>query len=75
MIYTICKQKIVVMQNIYFSAINTLLAFWKARVGSALFASFAEVNVMYIPQDPPGATCADLLAASMQSVTSPHASV
>ena len=26
---------------------------FKARVGSALFAFFAEVNVMYIPQDPP----------------------
>ena len=26
---------------------------FKARVGSALFAIFAEVNVMYIPQDSP----------------------
>ena len=26
---------------------------FKARVGSALFTIFAEVNVMYIPQDPP----------------------
>ena len=25
----------------------------KARVGSALFAIFAEANVMYIPQDSP----------------------
>ena len=25
----------------------------KTRVGSALFIFFAEVNVMYIPQDPP----------------------
>ena len=26
---------------------------FKARVGSALFANFAEANVMYIPQDSP----------------------
>ena len=26
---------------------------FKARVGSALFAIFAEANVMYIPQDSP----------------------
>ena len=26
---------------------------FKARVGSALFAIFAEANVMYIPQDTP----------------------
>ena len=26
---------------------------FKARVGSALFTFFAEVNVMYIPSDPP----------------------
>ena len=32
---------------------------FKARVGSALFAIFAEANVMYIPQDSPlGGRCA-----------------
>ena len=38
---------------------------FKARVGSALFVFFfAEVNVMYIPQDSTsGATCANLLVA------------
>ena len=40
---------------------------FKARVGSALFAIFAEANVMYIRQDPPGATLADLLAYSSRS--------
>ena len=47
---------------------------FKARVGSALFAIFAEANVTYIPQDSPLVLhFADLLAAGMQPVTSPHA--
>ena len=47
---------------------------FKARVGSALFAIFAEANVMYIPpRFTSGATLADLLAAGAQPVTSPHA--
>ena len=45
---------------------------FKARVGSALFAIFAEANVMYIPQDSPLVLpLADLLAAGAQPVTSP----
>ena len=41
---------------------------FKARVGSALFTIFAEVNVMYIPpRFTSGATLADLLVASMQA--------
>ena len=45
---------------------------FKVRVGSALFAIFAEANV-HSPRFTSGATLADLLAASMQPVTSPHA--
>ena len=53
--------------------VTSLLGF-KARVGSALFAIFAEVNVMYIPQDSPLVLhIADLLVAGAQPVTSPHA--
>ena len=47
---------------------------FKARVGSALFI-FAEVNVMYIPQDPP--LVLHMLTSgqlTLQPVTSPHAS-
>ena len=38
---------------------------FQSRVGSALFACFAEANVMYIhsPRSTSGATCADLLVA------------
>ena len=47
---------------------------FKAIVGSALFAIFAEVNVMYIPQDSPLVLhLPNLLAAGAQPVTSPHA--
>ena len=42
---------------------------FKARVGSALFAIFAEVNVRFTY----GTTLADLLVAGVQPVTSPHA--
>ena len=46
---------------------------FKARVGSALFTIFAEVNVMYIPQDSPLVVHLPyLLAAGAQPVTSPH---
>ena len=47
---------------------------FKARVGSALFAIFAEANVIHnSPRSTSGATLADLLAAGAQPVTSPHA--
>ena len=48
---------------------------FKARVGSALFAIFAEANVMYIhsPRFTSGATLGNLMVAGVQPVTSPHA--
>ena len=45
---------------------------FKARVGSALFAIFAEANVTYIPpRFTSGATLADLLAVGVQPVHFP----
>ena len=44
-IYSICKQKIVVMQNIYFSAINTLLAFCKGEIQLAI----VHISFEYAP--------------------------
>ena len=47
---------------------------FKARVGSALFAIFAEADVMYIPQDSPLVLhLPTFWAAGAQPVTSPHA--
>ena len=48
---------------------------FKARLGSTLLTCFAEVNVMYIPKDPP--LVLHLLTSwklAAQPVTSPHAS-
>ena len=50
--------------------VTSLLGF-KARVGSALFAIFAEANV-HSPRFTSGATLANLLAAGAQPVTSPN---
>ena len=65
----------------FFGATGTpVLDFWwrllwvsKDRVGSALFAIFAEANVMYIPQDPPLLLHLPTSWRPAQSVTSPHA--
>ena len=46
---------------------------FKARVGSALFAFCGGECNVHSPRSTSGATCADLLVAGAQPVTSPHA--
>ena len=46
---------------------------FKARVGSVLFAFWGGKCNIHYPRSTSGATLANLLAASVQPVTSPHA--
>ena len=56
-----------------FGFLVTLPEGFKARVGSALFHFCRGKCNVHSPRSTSGATCANLLAAGMQLVTSPHA--